>query len=368
MQAISKLDDALGKASYRNYQITQMSMRELMALQYVNQERKKVIAKLFSNKEVNLKAARIKDVIQQTAQAVAETSERATADIRRLGKDKGQRAPGRPASDVVRQKLEDLVKSLFSVESLDQLGSLAGTVMTILSKAAVSVPPVVGHVKDGYDLFTGWAKAGAGLYEQVGIANRKYVIDTGVPAAAFTALRELLAEETKKQALAASQATASFALKTGMVFVDGGAISGPVIGAINALATLAEQLYFLATEWRATQAVNQALAFGELDVRLFRTYPLMGCYLIISGTLSDLIPIDCFGTPGWMQYIENSKHEFDEIYRSATKLVDASPWEIQGLAKRKSGTSATIFGELSRAVGLGSPVSDIYGLKNIQPA
>jgi hypothetical protein len=211
-----------------------------------------------------------------------------------------------------------------------------------------------------------FSQAGESLYEQVGVADRKYVIDTDAPASAFAALKTLLVEETKKQTIAASQATASFAVKTGLAFVDGGAISGPVVGAISALATLAPQLYFLAVEWRATKAINKALTDGELDVRLFRTYPLMGCYLIVSGTLGDLIPIDSFGTPGWMQYIENTKHESDAIYQSATKLVDASPWEIMGLPKRKSGTTAAVFGELSRIGGFAGPISDIASLRNIQ--
>jgi hypothetical protein len=268
-------------------------------------------------------------------------------------------------SDMVRQKLQQLVESLFSVDTLEQLGSLSGTILDIVGKAAVSVPPVIGHIKDGYDLFTGWAQVGSRLYEQNGVADRKYVIDMGAPAAAFASLKTLLAEETKKQTIAASQATTSFVLKTGLVFVDGGAISGPVVGAVNALATLAQQLYFLAVEWRATKAISRALVAGELDMRLFKTYPLMGCYLIISGTLSDLIPIESFGTPGWMDHIENKKTEFDEIYSSATKLVDASPWEIIGLPKRKTGTGASLFGEVSRAAGFGGPISDIAGLRDI---
>ena len=30
----------------------------------------------------------------------------------------------------------------------------------------------------------------------------------------------------------------------------------------------------------------------------------MSCYLLTSATFSDLIPIDNFGTPGWMDYVE----------------------------------------------------------------
>ncbi|MCU1291226.1 MAG: hypothetical protein JWP08_76 [Bryobacterales bacterium] len=365
--AISRLDEDLSQADYRTYQITRFSMQELIALQYVHKERKRVITTVFQGKEVTLKAARLKDVVRSASQDVVETSQKAAAYIQSVGKNKGaQNTGGRPASDIVRQKFLALVQSLFSVDTLDQLGALSGVILDILGKASLSVPPVVGHVKDGYDLFTGWAQAGAKLYEQTGVADRKYVIETGIPASAFAALKQLLVEETRNQVIAASQATASFALKTGLLFADGGAISGPVVGAVNALATLSKQLFLLAVEWRATKAINTALTAGELDVRLFRTYPLMGCYLMISGNTSDLIPIDSFGTPGWMDYIENSKREFDEIYDSATRLVEASPWEIIGLPKRKSGTSVSLFGEISRAAGFGSPVSDVVGLKDLK--
>ena len=33
----------------------------------------------------------------------------------------------------------------------------------------------------------------------------------------------------------------------------------------------------------------------------------MGCYLLNCATLSDIIPIKCFATPGWKDYIEHMK-------------------------------------------------------------
>ncbi len=149
----------------------------------------------------------------------------------------------------------------------------------------------------------------------------QYVNETGAPAAAFAGLKMCLVNETKHEVAGASIETTSFALKTGLAFTDCGAISGPVVGAANALASLSLQLYWLATEWRATTGINNALTAGELDLRLFRTYPLMGCYLLTSATFSDLIPIDNFGTRGWMDYVEDlKKRRFDGIYEAAVSL------------------------------------------------
>jgi hypothetical protein len=259
-----------------------------------------------------------------------------------------------------------MVKSFFGVGGLEDLGLLAEFIIKIVEKCSVTVAPVVGIIKDGYDVFVDWAKVGATLYEEYGIHNREYAIDTGAPSAAFGGLVKCLQEEEKKEAVSAARATSAFALKTGLLFADGGAISGPVVGVANALAEISHQLYLLATEWRATQAVNRALTAGELDIRLFKTYPLMGCYLLVCGTLSDLIPIESFGTPGWMDYIENmKKHAFDEIYLSATKLIDSSPWEIIGMPKRPKGTTGGIFSDVKKIWSTTGPLTDLRELGSL---
>jgi hypothetical protein len=366
-KAVTNLNAALDKAAdYRTYQITHFTIPELVALSVVAKERKKAIIKIFEDKEINFKAAKLKDQLKLAAQKVKDKAEEGAAYLTTKGKSSPPKTSGPPASDVVRRKMEDMVTTMFSVDGLEALGSLGGFITTILGQCAVSIPPVVGHIKDGYDLFTGWAKVGADLYTQYNISERGYAIDTGAPTAAFDALRSCLADETKNEAISATRATTSFALKTGLVFVDGGAISGPVVGAANALADFSHQIYLLATEYKATKAINAALTSGQLDIRLFRTYPLMGCYFLVSATLSDLIPIESFGSPGWMDYIENlHKHGFEQIYKSSIDLIEKSPWEIQGLPKRPKGTSAGIFTEVKRIFSTVSPLGDLKDLKDL---
>jgi hypothetical protein len=367
VKAVTKLNASLNTvADYRTYQITHFTIPELVGLSVIAKERKKAITKIFESKEVTFKAAKLKDQLKLSAQKIKETAEQSAAYLTTKGKTTPPKTSGPPASDVVRRKMEDMVKTMFSVDGLEALGSLGGFITTILGQCAVSIPPVVGHIKDGYDLFTGWAKVGSDLYQQYNISERGYAIDTGVPTAAFDALKSCLEQETKNEAVSASRATASFALKTGLVFVDGGAISGPVVGAANALADFAHQIYLLATEYKATKAINVALTAGELDIRLFRSYPLMGCYFLVSATLSDLIPIDSFGSPGWMDYIENlHKHGFEQIYKSSIDLIEKSPWEMEGLPKRPKGTSAGIFTEVKRIFSTVSPLGDLKDLKDL---
>ena len=361
-QALTALERELmaAGADLRTYQLTgnRFTMQELQALAFIARERKQVIARLFEGKEVSFRNSPRK--IKQTVEEAAAKVQSTCADAKAFLAGRPQKGP-LTASDIAKEKLEAMAKSFFAVDTLESLGGLASFVIDIIGKCGVSVAPVVGHVKDGYDLFVGWAKAGAALHQQHSISECQYIIDTGAPAAAFAGLKTCLVNETKHEAAGASLATTSFALKTGLAFADGGAISGPVVGAANALASLSLQLYWLATEWRATAGINKALIAGELDVRLFKTYPLMGCYLLTSATFSDLIPIDNFGTPGWMDYVESlKKRQFDGIYDAAGDLIDKSPWEIEGLPKRPNKSSGAQLGMLSIAKETGSNIKDIF--------
>jgi len=356
--AITELDIELAKtASYTNYQAAKFTPAELQALAFVRQQRGEVIKNVFRDKTVTFKAARLKDRVVDVGGDVKTNASKAVAYIRTKGKSA---EAGPSLKEKIQKKLLDTAKEYFGVQGLEALGTLGGLIISIIEQTALEVTPVVGHIKDGYDLFTGWAKVGSLYIEQHSIAQRGYAIETGVPSAAFDALVKCLKNETRNEAISATNATTSFALKTGLAAVDGGAISGPVVGAASALASLLQTLALLGIEWRATIAVNKELTGGHLDVRLFRTYPLMGCYLLTSATLSDLIPVESFGTPGWMDYIEKMKKgQFDDIHKSAADLIDGSPWEILGLPKRPKKTSLGILQEVKRIWSAASPLADL---------
>jgi hypothetical protein len=358
--AITRLDDQLKLVADGGlYRLTHgWSIEELRALRYMAEERKKVIARIFEGKEVTFRNSPrgVKEAVKDAGEKVKQSCGQAQSWLHGTNK-KG----GLSTEEKIKQKLEEMVKEFFSVDSLEKIVGLYGLILEILAQCSVSMAPVVGHIQDGAELFTGWAKAGAALHKQHSISHCAYHIDTGAPTAAFQGLRDCLIEETKKETASASIATTSFALKTGLAFADGGLISGPVVGAADAMASLSLQLYYLAAEYKATKAINEALSQGHLDVRLFETYPLMGCYMLTSATFSDLIPIECFGTPGWMDYVETlKKRSFDGIYEASNNLIDGSPWEIKGLPKRPVKGGGLQFGMISQAKDIGSKIKEIF--------
>lgn len=391
--AVTKLAAELNKVDARTYQITHMSMAELQALEYVKAERTKTIEKLFRDpkgnvKPVVFKAANLQHALSQAAIGVKAKSAAAVQAIQNKVSSQPRAAKpfvvtgmgtsptgggmgvnlgaGRTAKDIIQAKLGELVQKFFEVDSVAMLGPLSSIILSIVAECAASAAPVIGHIKDGVSAVSDWIDVGLGYYHKSSISRCSYSIDLGAPAAAFAALEQLLAEEVKNSTISAGISTTSFAVKTGMVFVDGGAISGPVTGAVAALAEIAHKLYLLGMEWRATKDANEALTKGQLDITLFQKYPLMGCYLLNCATLSDIIPISCFATPGWMDYIEKMKKgAVDNIVKQSEALIDKSPWEIKDMPKRPVGSSGGLLSEAMRFGKMGAPLAGLADLRNV---
>ena len=90
-KAVTKLNAALNKvADYRTYQITHFTIPELVALSVVAKERKKAITKIFEDKEVTFKAAKLKDQLKVTAQKIKETAEQGAAYLTTKGNEPTQ--------------------------------------------------------------------------------------------------------------------------------------------------------------------------------------------------------------------------------------------------------------------------------------
>ncbi len=127
---------------------------------------------------------------------------------------------------------------------------------------------------------------------------------------------------------------AAFGAKTALAAADLGSVSQIAVGLVKAFAEVIFKVTLLAVEFSATKEANKLLEEGKLDIRLFETYPLLGCYFLRCADLSTIIPIDCFGMPGWMDAIERMKKKgYDDIRESAEDFIKKSPWQIAGMPK-----------------------------------
>src|SRR5262249_38698608 len=134
-----------------------------------------------------------------------------------------------------------------------------------------AMTPVVGHLKSAGGVLLAWGNVGKKKYDEY--ANRKhraFIGGQGTDAAkAFDALDHLLTGEMHNAAISATMKTTSFTARSLLVLADGGTVSGPAVGAAEALANLTFRIYQLAGEYKETRRANKLLAKPDmLDFKL----------------------------------------------------------------------------------------------------
>ena len=362
---ITNLNKELSKPplDYGIYRIThgpkdsKAYFREQKAYSLLYEERGKVIEKLFAGKRVTLKDRKGKgdaEDAQWYEQEVKPKLEKARKEVRQHTAHEG-------AKEKVEETWKEAKKEIFSLEGLETGVEGWATIQELVETCGKEIAPVLSVVKDGAEMVVHWIKAGRSLYDNYAIAERRYSIDTGAPAAAFQGLQRCLKEELKQEAISAARATTAFAIKTALTFADGGALSTSIVGALSSVAEFTRRRFERRMEVKATQGANNALRKGELDIRLFSTYPLMGCYLLMCATLSDIIPMDSFATPGWStDWVNALKNTaIDHIYSSAERLIDSSKFEIIGMPKRPIAKEQGLLSLVSDNLEVAGPVVSV---------
>jgi hypothetical protein len=172
----------------------------------------------------------------------------------------------------------------------------------------------------------------------------------GAARQAVLGIGELLDDECKAKTKAGALHMISGGTAIGLVFVDGGAVSGPAVG----MAQLLAELLLLAAEYvedyKHRAAVNQYLdeitAAGTLDVgvELFTRSPLLGAYYLLIAETSSIIALslDRINHPGVLQEIEGMvRHDLPEVLEKAADLVAASHLVVPGLLSHRLHSTKT---------------------------
>jgi hypothetical protein len=240
------------------------------------------------------------------------------------------------AMSSAKSAIESMLVKFFDVGSIHVLGPFL--METFGTDVVAAMTPVVGHLKSAANVIIAWGDVGKKKYDEY--ANRKhraFVGGKGTDAAhAFDALDRLLTSELHSATVDAAMKTTSFTARSLLVLADGGAVSGPAVGAAEALAKLTFRIYQIAGEYKETRRANKLLARPDLlDFRLFDAYPLLGCYMLASATLSDIMNMSMveFGGYGWMDDVEHiKKTHIDPVRAKSFDLIRASLFEVEGVS------------------------------------
>lgn len=218
-------------------------------------------------------------------------------------------------------------------EVIDVIGSEA------MNELVAEVTPVLGVL---FGVFkTGKAaktvvQDGMNLYRS---SEYKKGFLRGDPYAAAEAVQTLIKRDLAKHSVNLARQSAATGMKIAGLFADMGTATTAAVGAANALAGIGLELVSLGVDIKDMRAGNTRLAKPDtLDLTVFEDCPILGCYLITCADTSSVANmfIADIGLPGWMDRVERMKKtQMDPLIKIATKNIEASRLQLEGLAANK---------------------------------
>lgn len=304
---------------------------EAAALKFWDDSRRRKVQTLFAGKTVQLRvvfaASQVAMAHRDLKQAVAGVRETGTSAIKAAAEPEVVKA----VNDMFGTQIA-MVRD-FAAQAAAETGA-AALAQTI--EHVASMLPIISLVADGTKMLAQWGQAIYKGYKQYDASTHAFALDSGNAAAAFDAVRTLLARETANQVAKASITSAAFGANVALHAAKGaGAVLAPAVGAAKAAANAARVIAKFAIEYRETVLVNKVLKNPEnLDLRAFKVCPLLGAYMLACAETSDLVAMlfDEFGQSGWMEDMEQViKKHIHPAQDQAADLVQSSPFIIGGV-------------------------------------
>jgi hypothetical protein len=303
-----------------------LDAKELMALKAVSDAIKQNTRKMFAGQKLTTK----------TAKGLADLNDvrGALSTFKGAAKDIKGAATGTLVTTGLNDELKKLLASLFgestAAEAQAALGPLFADFLT-------SATPFVGAISSGAKAVKNWASAAKTLYDKWGMAEASGSFAPGDPAAAFDAVLLIMNREATAFAATASIQTVAAGAKAAFTAADFGALSGPILGAAESLALVVQKIYLFARDWKEMKAANLLLEKGVCDFGLFKTCPLLGCYLIANSDTSAIInmAVADYGKTNWKLEVEMMVRKAKPVFEKSRTVIAGARFECAGMKGMK---------------------------------
>ena len=263
-------------------------------------------------------------------------------------------------SPIFKTQIEDFMKTCADVADVGEIAAAIGG--EAMANLVAEATPILGVITSGAKLISAGktvAEDGYNLYK-CGDYEKGFL--RGDPVAAVNGVRSIIKRDLGRHSVELGQQATATGAKIAGLFADLGTATTAGIGLANAIATLGLNLFYLGLDIKDMRAGNKRLEQPQsLDLTVFEDCPILGCYLLTCSDTSNVANffIADIGLPGWMDKVENlKKHQMDPLLKIATKAIDASHLQLEGLATNK-GTHMEkgFFGRLKskavKSLGLG---------------
>ena len=245
-------------------------------------------------------------------------------------------------SSGIKTMVQDFIVQCADVSGIEEVMAAIGA--EAVQNLVAEIAPIVGILRSGYKLADAAKTVASDGYELYKSAEWKGGFLPGDAVAAAGAVQSLIKRDLGKHSIELGQQALATGTKIGGLFADFGTATTAGIGLANALATLGLELFYLGLDIKDLRTGNKLLAKpDDLSLGVFTSCPILGCYLITCADTSSVANffIADIGLPGWMDRVEAMKKtQMDPMLRIATRNINASRLQLEGLASNK-GTHAT---------------------------
>jgi hypothetical protein len=246
-------------------------------------------------------------------------------------------AANMPSMGAIKTHAMELIQTSMNLHDIsDVVEAVTGPV---LQQLVAEITPLIGVLTSSYKSVQSWRAVVANARD---LYKSDYYLEgvlPGDPQAAAEAVVLIIKRFLAANTADAVRNTAAASTKIAGLFADMGTATTAAIGTASALSKLIQELYILGRDYSEMKSGNKRLLDpGALDMTVFQTCPILGCYII---SCSDTSMIANFfvadmGLPGWMDKVEKMKKtQLDPLIKNANKAIVSSHLTLDGLKSNK---------------------------------
>ncbi|MBS1644683.1 MAG: hypothetical protein JST36_06550 [Bacteroidetes bacterium] len=178
--------------------------------------------------------------------------------------------------------------------------------------------------------------------------ERRGDVRPGDAGAALNAIIRIIDEEIVRNGKEAAIHGSAFAAKAALLcaMVPGDS----VVGATEGLLMLIHNLYELAKKYKQMNAANDQITAGQIDVSIFNTCPILGCYYIcVQGDFTIMnFDVANMGKTNWTQEVLRLKHALQPVKKKAQDFIANSPIIVEGMDKMQGVYQESMWHKISQ--------------------
>jgi hypothetical protein len=347
--AVKRLYDQLGMlGAAPTFKNIGAELNDKLAKKALKDEMRQASAKMFTGKEIAFKLS-FWGVCNNKCKAEASKIERAkVAASNTVGTAQGVGTKLYEAQACAKN-IKTIVQSIMGTLPAQEHSAIIELVFgQSVEQFAFNAAPILGLITSGGRMVQEWVGLAMKISDKIEMEAAHGNVRPGDAAAALTAIGAILDRQIKKQAVDAATRTTAFTAKGASAIADFGTATTSVIGAVESIALLLNTLVDVVIDAKEKIAGNKLLKEGKIDIELFNTCPILGCYYIVIQDHSTIMNFDIenMGRENWQQEALRLRYALDPVIRKASDLVSASRIEIPGMATAKGVYQSTFIDKL----------------------